>query len=307
MAWPSPLAVRWLLGQAWPQVDTDMSANTLQFDDYLIEDRDWLDRLLDRAPRLAALALIAVAWAMTLAWPPATNDGPLVQGSSQADLSKFYPLRVALPAAAGVVSEERLAELSAVHPVIAALDLLPEPQAELSAESDGPSPVVGAVQDSSTRPSQSRDFASAFADFTASLPASQRADARAAAAIAAAEGLEPGAFLNLSYDLATLAPSQPSSSSYNESDGSLTVTKALLVDGESKGSAAIRIEEGAQLYIATAAVADALGPRAQALPTRIVTALETGSGFIPFHELRGAGVAVEYDPVTDRVSLSMPS
>lgn len=290
-----------------------MSAQTISYDDYLVEDRDWLDQLLDRAPRLATLGLIAMAWAMTLAWPPATNDGPLVQGGSSAQSFGAYPLRVTLPKVGGTVSLEHLAQLSATHPAIAALDLLPEPEVEVATLAEVPVAIQPNVPEPLVPAAQTRDFASAFADFAASLPASQRSDARAAAAIAAAEGLEPGAFLNLDYDLATLAPSQPASgasggsTSYNASDGSLTVTKTLLVDGESKGRAAIRIEEGAQLYIATAAVADALGPRAQALPTRIATALETGSGFIPFHELRGAGVAVEYDPVTDRVSLSMPS
>lgn len=287
-----------------------MSAYSISNEGELIEDRDWLDRLLDRAPRLAMLTLVAIAWAMTLAWPPTNSHGPLVEGGSSAQSSESYPLRLALPEVAGEVSPEQLAELSATHPAIAALGLLPEPEAEANGQ------VPAAVEPNITKPlgppSESRNFSSAFADFTSSLPASQRSDARAAAALAVAEGLEPGAFLNLSYDLAKLAPSQPASGSngsanYNASDGSLTVTKALLVDGESKGRAAIRIEEGAQLYIATAAVADALGPRVQTLPRRIVSALETGSGFIPFHELRGAGVAVEYDPVTDRVSLSMPS
>nr|WP_298897308.1 hypothetical protein [uncultured Altererythrobacter sp.] len=287
-----------------------MSAYSISNTGDWTEDRDWLDRLLDRAPRLATLTLIAIAWAMTLAWPPTKNDRPLVEGGSSLPNFEIYPLRMSLPEVAGEVSLERLAELSATHPAIAALDLLPEPEVEAIVQ------VPAVVEQNVTQPlaplSDSRNFASAFADFTSSLPASQRSDARAAAALAAAEGLAPGAFLNLNYDLATLAPSQPASGSsasanYNASDGSLTVTKALLVDGESKGRAAIRIEEGAQLYIATAAVADALGPRAQALPSRIVSALETGNGFIPFHELRGAGVAVEYDPVTDRVSLSMPS
>ncbi|MFZ9396298.1 MAG: hypothetical protein ACO25F_09600, partial [Erythrobacter sp.] len=94
---------------------------------------------------------------------------------------------------------------------------------------------------------------------------------------------------------------------FNAEDGSLTVTKPLLVDGKNRGSATIRIEEGAQIYIATASVADALGDQADTLPRRIAGALATRSGFIPFHELRGAGIAVEYDPVTDRVSLSTNS
>ncbi len=273
---------------------------------------DWIDNLLDHAPRLALLAGILLAWSLTLAWPPKSDFAPLVQNRVNMSHAATYPVQVTLPESRGSLSLERLTELVEAHPSIARLGLIPAPQEKVAQA------VVAADQsnDNSTEVGNARDsssFATAFADFTASLPASQRSDARAAAALAQAEGLEPGAFLKLNYDLASLAPTQPASgsrggtASYDASDGSLTVTKPLLVDGESKGRAAIRIEEGAQLYIATAAVADALGARAQTLPTRIVTALETGSGFIPFHELRGAGVAVEYDPVTDRVSLTMPT
>ncbi|TWJ07058.1 hypothetical protein [Altererythrobacter ishigakiensis] len=278
----------------------------------LLNTGDWIDRLADSAPRLSVLALIAMAWSLTLAWPPTVSDGPLVEGGTQSIPAGSYPLRVDLPNSGSTVSVEKLIALSEIHPAIAALGLVPEPVNEATTEASAltaaPARSVGEVAQGS-----SRNFADAFADFTASLPASQRSDARAAAALAAAEGLEPGAFLNLDYDLATLAPSQPASggsggpASYNASDGSLTVTKPLMVDGESKGRATIRIEEGAQIFIATSAVADALGPRAQALPSRVANAIETGTGFIPFHELRGAGVAVEYDPVTDRVSLSMPA
>lgn len=290
-----------------------MYSQALSYDSELIRDGDWLDHLVERAPRLATLSLIAMAWAITLAWPPSSDNRPLVANQSIALVSGKYPLRVALPTARDVVALEQLIALSEMYPVIRELDLLPKPippeQNDAAPTQTGHSTATPAGDTQSS----TVDFASAFSDFTASLPASQRSDARAAAALAVAEGLEPGAFLNLSYDLSTLTPSTPaagsgsSSASFNASDGSLTVTKPLLVDGESKGRATIRIEEGAQIFIATSAVAEALGPRAQNLPTRIATALETGNGFIPFHELRGAGVAVEYDPVTDRVSLSMPS
>ena len=289
-----------------------MSATFLPYDSETIEDRDWLDRLVGRMPRLSLLALIAMAWVMTLAWPPTIGDGPLVEGGSNSSTAGAYPLRVTLPSGGGTVSIERLIALAEAYPMIADLDLLPEPEIDVVPPSTNLAETNSNSLSTPATPG-SRDFASAFADFTASLPAAQRADARAAAALAAAEGLEPGAFLNLSYDLATLSPSQPASggsggsASYNASDGSLTISKPLLVDGESKGRATIRIEEGAQIYIATSAVAEALGSRAQALPTRIANAIETGTGFIPFHELRGAGVSVEYDPVTDRVSLSMPA
>ena len=290
-----------------------MYSQALSYDSELIRDGDWLDHLVERAPRLATLSLIAMAWAITLAWPPSSDNRPLVANQSIALVSGKYPLRVALPTARDVVALEQLIALSEMYPVIRELDLLPKPvppeQNDAAPTQTGDSTATPAGDTQSSKV----DFASAFSDFTASLPASQRSDAHAAAALAVAEGLEPGAFLNLSYDLSTLTPSTPAAdssssfASFNASDGSLTVTKPLLVDGESKGRATIRIEEGAQIYIATSAVAEALGPRAQNLPSRIATALETGNGFIPFHELRGAGVAVEYDPVTDRVSLSMPS
>ncbi|RGP41027.1 hypothetical protein BPTFM16_01322 [Altererythrobacter insulae] len=290
-----------------------MYSQALPYDSELIRNSDWLDHLVERAPRLAALSLIAMAWAITLAWPPSTDNRPLVAGQSIDLSSGEYPLRVALPSVGDTISLEQLIALSETYPVIRQLDLLPktvpqEPDEAALALVDNATVSAARISQSNTV-----DFASAFSDFTASLSASQRSDARAAAALAVAEGMEPGAFLNLNYDLSTLTPSTPAggsssnSASFDASDGSLTVTKPLLVDGESKGRATIRIEEGAQIFIATSAVAEALGPRAQDLPTRIATAIETGSGFIPFHELRGAGVAVEYDPVTDRVSLSMPS
>lgn len=279
--------------------------------DELIEDRDWLDRLVERAPRLAVLAIISLAWAMTLAWPPIQSTGPLVAGQKSGETIKGYPLQLTLPQTGGIVSLERLIALADAHPVIAALDLLPEPEIEDIAST----PVSGSGNGSfSSDPSiENSQFAEAFADFTSSLSASDRADAAAAVAIAAAEGLEPGAFLDLNYDLATLSLNQPASggaggtAQYDASDGSLTVTKPLFVDGQDKGSAAIRIEEGAQIFITASSVAEALGPRIQALPSRVATALETGDGFIPFHELRGAGMTVEYDPVSDRISLTMPS
>lgn len=290
-----------------------MYSQALTYDSELIRDGDWLDHLVERAPRLATLSLIAMAWAITLAWPPSSDNRPLVANHALGLSSEKYPLRVALPSAGDTITLEQLIALSETYPVIRQLDLLPK-TVPLEQTDTAPA-LVENVAANPARVSQSNavDFASAFSDFTASLPASQRSDARAAAALAVAEGMEPGAFLNLSYDLSTLTPSTPaggsssSSASFNASDGSLTVTKPLLVDGETKGRATIRIEEGAQIFIATSAVAEALGPRAQNLPTRIATAIETGNGFIPFHELRGAGVAVEYDPVTDRVSLSMPS
>lgn len=190
------------------------------------------------------------------------------------------------------------------HPVIAALDIeFPAPEIASTTIPDSPAPKV-----------KSGSFDAAFSDLLE--PAAGRArDARAAAAIRSAENLKPGQFMELDYDLATLtpveadegAPKASRTAQFNAQDGSLTVTKALLVDGQSRGDATIRIEEGAQILIATSSVAEALGAKVSTLPRRVAGALASGSGFIPFHELRGAGIAVEYDPVTDRVSLSTPS
>jgi hypothetical protein len=93
----------------------------------------------------------------------------------------------------------------------------------------------------------------------------------------------------------------------DRSTGSLTVQKQLYVNGVSSGAATIRIDEGAQILIATKSVALALGDKTEALPRRISGALAKGTGFIPFYELRSAGINVTYDPVNDRVSLSTVS
>ena len=123
-------------------------------------------------------------------------------------------------------------------------------------------------------------------------------------AIAPPVQLRPGEFISVDYDIGTL---EPVSEKLDRKDGSLTVSKPLLVDGVAAGSATIRIEEGAQILISASAVAKALGPKAEKLPKRISTALAKGSGFIPFYELRGAGISVVYDPVRDRVAMSTPS
>jgi hypothetical protein len=260
-----------------------------------------VDRAIERAPRLAMLAMILFAWALTLAWPPPASDArPLVQG--QTGLIAGYPLRVEMPTAQRISIDE-LAIMAERHPVIASLGI------ELPNREDAP------IESQSFAPVRaSGDFASAFSDLLDPVAGRAR-DQRAAAAITSAEGLKPGQFMDLDYDLAKLTPtegeegSEASSSAarYNAQDGSLTVTKPLLVDGQSRGDATIRIEEGAQILIATTSVANALGSKVDSLPRRVAGALASGSGFIPFHELRGAGIAVEYDPVTDRVSLSMPS
>ena len=116
--------------------------------------------------------------------------------------------------------------------------------------------------------------------------------------------LKPGEFLPVDYNLAEQSAVK---ANVDPADGSLTVQKPLFVNGVNAGAATIRIESGAQILIATSSVAKALGDRAEALPSRITSALANGSGFIPFYELRSAGIQVEYDAARDRVSFSMPS
>ncbi|MBA4164647.1 MAG: hypothetical protein C0510_08455 [Erythrobacter sp.] len=222
----------------------------------------------DNLPRLALLALVVVAWITTLAWPPAPSH--IRPPVAPADAGRpGYPLRVELPAAEPVPMDE-LAQLVRENKNLARLDL------DLSGAE---------VRNRAT-------------EGVAGSP--ERGDAGSAAI----PELKSGEFLSLDYDLAAL---EPVPEKFDANDGSLTVKKPLYVDGANAGSATIRIEEGAQILIATSAVARALGSRAENLPPRIAGALAKGSGFIPFHELRGAGIAVEYDPVRDRVSLSLPS
>lgn len=222
----------------------------------------------DNLPRLALLAAVVMAWVTTLAWPPApAHIRPPIAPSDAG--RPGYPLRVQLPVSEPVPMDE-LAELVRDNENLARLDL------DLSG-------TPGRRNGSDGGPGSP-----------------SRGDAK----FAAIPELKSGEFLSLDYDLAAL---DPVPEKFDANDGSLTVKKPLYVDGASAGSATIRIEEGAQILIATSAVARALGNRADKLPTRISSALAKGSGFIPFHELRGAGIVVEYDPVADRVSLSMPS
>ena len=219
-------------------------------------------------PRIALLAAIVLAWATTLAWPPPPADFQPRVDTRETE-NPNYPLRMSLPDTEPVEIEE-LSELVREHESLANLDL------NLQGSNNG-------------------TFERAFNDLLAPRKVVEPPPVK---------DLEPGQFLDLDYNLATL---EPTPETFDPGDGSLTVRKPLYVDGVSSGSATIRIEEGAQILIATSAVARALGDKAEQLPSRITGALAQGEGFIPFYELRGAGVAVEYDPVTDRISLSMPS
>ncbi len=230
--------------------------------------QNWADNGLDHLPRLTMLAAITLVWVLTLAWPP-PPPGSQPRIDPAREFTPGYPLRVALPDAEPVPLEE-LSELVKEHQALADLDI------------DIPKPAAEAAPQKISSQKQSSTFDAQFADLT----------------------LEPGEFLKLDYDINEPGKKR---SQINSNDGSLTVEKPLYINGVKTGAAKIRIEEGAQILISTSAVAKALGDRATTLPSRISGVLAQGTGYIPFYELRGAGIAVEYDPVGDRVSLSMPS
>lgn len=235
--------------------------------------RTYAANAIDHLPRLTVLAAITVAWLMTLAWPPPMDDvRPLfeiVDGKPAG-----YPLRVSLPEAAPLSEEEvsRLIEEHGALTKVAPQDL-PERPASTAIAAAKPGRNNAAFND-------------AFRDLV------KRPEPK------------PGEFLALDYNLAELNPVK---GEVDQSDGSLVVQKPLYIDGVSAGAATIRIESGVQIMIAASSVAKALGDRADKLPRRISGALAKGTGFIPFYELRGAGIQVEYDAVRDRVSLSLPS
>src|SRR3546814_932990 len=124
----------------------------------------------DNLPRLALLALVAVAWVTTLAWPPAPSHirppvAPVDAGRPG------YPLRVELPAAEPVPMDE-LAQLVRENKNLARLDL------DLSGAE---------VRNRAT-------------DGVAGSPAHEDAGS------AAIPELKSGEFLSLDYDLAALEP-----------------------------------------------------------------------------------------------------
>ncbi len=227
----------------------------------------------ERLPKLALLTMLTLAWATTLAWPTPPADLMPRLASDQMVTSQ-YPLRVALPEAKPLPTEE-LEELIREHEA-------------------GASPTMAQL---------------AEAEQTAALLPSLEEQAQSAGPTNDAEqlaivDLKPGEVLALNYNLVSL---EAAPEKIDSSDGSLTVEKQLIVDGVSTGEATIRIESGAQILISTTSVARALGDRTEALPRRISSALAKSTGFIPFYELRSAGIDVAYDPITDRVTLSTVS
>ena len=221
-----------------------------------------------RLPKLGLLGAITLAWVLTLAWPPPRADIQPILASGQTATAQ-YPVRVALPDAQPLPTEQ-LEDVIREHKAGATPSF-----AEAESLNSGRNDSQAIDQKPTTEADQ-----------------------------LAALDLAPGEVLAINYDLTNL---EPAPEKVNREDGSLTVDKQLYVDGVSIGQATIRIESGANILISTTSVAQALGDRADALPRRISSALATNSGFIPFYELRGAGIGVSYDPITDRVSLSTAS
>lgn len=221
------------------------------------------------------IALLIAGLAIGIAFHPWSRASGSAANAAE---EVSYPLRVSLPRTL-VIPMDELEELAESD---ASLAGVVEQQKEALA--------AQAAQVASGSGRSSAQFAEAFGDMSAPTRKEPQPNA--------------SGFLEVDYDLSTL---EPAAETYNRSDGSLTVEKPLFVDGKSSGAATIRIEEGAQILIATSSVARALGEKANTLPRRISGALASGTGFIPFYELRGAGVDVAYDPVNDRVSLSLPT
>lgn len=114
----------------------------------------------------------------------------------------------------------------------------------------------------------------------------------------------PGGMLALDYDLAQFATSSATSVA---SDGGIDTSMPITVNGVSSGNADIRVADNAQILIASRSLAQAIGPFADTLPPRLASSLADGTGFVPFYELRAANIDVQYDPVANRISLTLPS
>ncbi|MFZ9396573.1 MAG: hypothetical protein ACO25F_10995, partial [Erythrobacter sp.] len=147
----------------------------------------WADRVIDRAPRLALLMLVAMAWAVTLDWPlPPAGSRPLVAGQDSVGYLGSYPLRLDLPRAQPVPPEE-LASLAERHEAIAQLGIA----------------LPGVT--TSANASSATGFAAAFASL---IEGSSPREAQRQPAAATARDLAPGEMLPLDYDLAKLVPTQ---------------------------------------------------------------------------------------------------
>ncbi len=230
--------------------------------------REFAARAANRYPRLIVVLGISLACLLTPAWLP-----PVRESSSFFELlgDGGYRLRMVLPDAAPWTAGEEGGSGQTGDNLVTI---------------DPNSPNTGLPPNVAGDAHNNAAFADAFRDLIKKPEP------------------KPGEILAVDYNLAELTPVR---AEVDHSDGSLTVQKPLFVNGVSAGAATIRIESGAQVLIATSSVAKALGDRADALPRRITNALAKGSGFIPFYELRSAGIQVEYDAARDRVSLSMPS
>ncbi len=193
---------------------------------------------------------------------------PVVQKWAGLDTSR--PLRVALP------------EVRVASPSLDVLKTSDAPESRTNAQESGTqiSPEAGAAP---------------------SAEASGRAQQQSGAT---SIPTRPGGMLALDYDLAEFAAANSTSGS---SDGNIETSMPLLVDGVESGTAKIQVADNAQILIATSSVARAVGARASALSPRLSSALESGSGYLPFYELRAAGIDVQYDPIRDRLALTLPS
>lgn len=244
----------------------------MSFTDAPLSRRGFRANAVNHLPRLLLLLAISLTFTLALAWLPHVKDaGSLIEvilGKSPG-----YRLRISLPTAAPL-SENKAARPIGERGTLAKVE--PEDSSERPTE----------FQSDPAHSQNSAVFNDAFHDMI-KRPAAK-----------------PGKFLAVDYNLAEQTAVR---ANVDSSDGSLTVQKPLFVNGVNAGAATIRIESGAQVLIATSSVAKALGDRANALPSRITNALTKGSGFIPFYELRSAGIQVEYDAARDRVSFSIPS
>lgn len=244
---------------------------------------DWQSRVAqNRAGLMLSLVIVFLGIGFALAvvfrpWESVSLDEVSFEGDQSS--ASPYPLRIDLPQSPVMVF--RLSDIGS------GMVEMPIVEQEPDSIDDA---AIDALESSATSGGGGARFSEAFREFGAASPPRQRPNANS--------------FLDVDYDISSL---EPVSENYNRSDGSLTVQKPLFVDGKSSGAATIRIEEGAQILIATSSIAQALGERTSQLPRRITGALAKGTGFIPFYELRGAGIDVAYDPVKDQVSLSLPT
>lgn len=231
------------------------------------------EALGENLPRILLISGLALAWSLTLAWPQASlfGDAPAWTRDAVADGSR-YPLRLALPGAKPATEDQIVAILGP--------GALPGPKAS------EPVPILAMEPPVRNEPEIEGES-------LAIAPKPQPSIA-----------LEPDEFMPLTYELGDIA--SLGNSSTLGGAGALDLNIDLVVDGQNQGKASFRVEDGAQILISASSARKAFGTKGQQLPSRIAKALATGTGYIPFYELRSAGIEVEYDPVKDVVSITSP-